>query len=547
MVVVSAALTGTLAGRIRHLAAEEHRLRREIEHGRERLEAANAQRQAFLAGMSHELRTPLNAIIGFADVLRERLFGPLTGRQEQQLERLGDAGRTMLGLVDEVLALDPSPRAGAAGGHPSPPVLDRAPALRADPRSAAAFFLLVPVALLAMPHHAPAGFHRGQVMGVVAIGAVLDAVVLLAPGVGAVTRQWAHVALTTVVSLAAAGVIGAAMAPFATMPVVFIATAASIRLTTRASAGVLALISGGEGILVLAQHGNAEPGVRWVMVTGTAIISAIVIRWMVNRMFDLAEQEAVMRRAADQARRDLEVATQHKLEFLRNIHAELREPVDVVTEAAATLAGGAAGPLEAKQAEYAADIASAGRHLWSLITDILDLATLELGTMPLAVEAVDVADLLRRAVGPFETEASAAGIQLTVEVRGGATVRADPDKVRRAVAGLVSNAIKFTPPGGRVAVSTTVDDGLLRIDVSDTGPGIPLEDRERIFDSFQQGAPPDSAPGTGVGLTLAQRFVELQGGRVELRSRPGRGSTFTVVLPTRAVPAGLGVADTLTG
>src|SRR5581483_10884392 len=142
------------------------------------------------------------------------------------------------------------------------------------------------------------------------------------------------------------------------------------------------------------QPGNPAAAWRWGATTGTVVASGIVIRMVVERLFEAADLEATMRWAADETRAALEATNQHKVEFLRNVRQELRWPVDEVTAAARQLLDGSRGLLDPRHAEYAADIAGAGDHLWSLITDILDLATIESGGMTLQVDDVLVADVL---------------------------------------------------------------------------------------------------------------------------------------------------------
>ncbi|MHB8464919.1 MAG: sensor histidine kinase, partial [Acidimicrobiales bacterium] len=344
----------------------------------------------------------------------------------------------------------------------------------------------------------------------------------------------------TVVTLVAFGVAfssGPAMSPFATMFFLWMATAASIRLTVRMAAVQLALIAICQGAIVTFQAGNSAPLFRWWMTTATAWVTAVIMRMVVERLFEVADLESTSRRAAVDTNAALESANQHKMDFLRGVRQELRWPVDEVTSASAALLDGSNEPLEAKQAEYARDIAGAGEQLWALIADIVDLATLESGGMTIDIADVNVIDVLHDAMANHVGQAEAVGVALEVDVEpSAATAWTDRDKLRRAVAGLVSNAVKFTPRGGRVQVQARVHEREMTIAVRDTGPGIPFEDRARIFEEFHQGRSALVAPGVGVGLTLARRFVELQGGRIELESEPGVGSTFTITLPVLERP-----------
>ena len=531
-VLVSGLVVGALSDHIHHLRASEHTLRLEVEDATRHLEAASRQRREFLAGMSHELRTPLNAIIGFADVLGEELFGSLTDAQESLVDKIQEAGTRLLGLVGEVLSLDE--RDGSAPvdpPHADRPPPDREPLTSADPRGALAFFVLVPLGLATLPH-TPRDFHIAAIATIAGIGVLVDMFILLSRHISPRSRAVAHVTVVTLVVAGVAFRMGGVLSPFATMFFLWTATAASIRLSRVAAVLQLVLASVCEAVIVTFQSGNLAPVFRWEMTTGTVVVSALIIRMVVERLFEAADLEARMLVAADDTKSALEAINLHKVGFLRNVREELRWPVDDVASAASALLDGSHGALDAKQAEYARDIASAGDQLWVLITDILDLATIESGGMTLAVADVAVIDVLHDALSEYVTDAEAAGVRLDLAVEPpDARLWTDRDKLRRAVAGLVSNAVKFTPTGGLVRVHAVTDDRRIVISVADTGRGIPAEDQVRIFEGFQQGVSAMIAPGVGVGLTLARRFVELQGGKVELVSEPGVGSTFTITLP----------------
>ncbi|GAC1378576.1 MAG: hypothetical protein NVSMB4_08260 [Acidimicrobiales bacterium] len=533
VVLVSGSLAGALADHIRLLVRKERELSSQIDHDRERLEVATQRRNDFLAGMSHELRTPLNAIIGFAGVLGEELFGPVSAGQMSRIAEIRVAGTRLLDLVGEVLAPETSSRNVPAPEAAS--LVDRVPILRADPRGAAAFFLLAPIAVVTLPNPRLVGVQAGRVLVVAAVGAALDALVLLSPRFPATLRAASHVAVTTAVAMGIAYAAGPQIAPFATMTVLWMATAAAIRLSALGAAVQVVLIAVLEAVLLHFQRGNGGAFVRWEMTVGTATVSAIAIRGIVDRLFAAAEREAAARHAASGARADIEIADRHAVAFLRSVRHELRPTLETVAIAAADLAGGTLGPLTARQAEYATDIVEATNHLRSLVHDILDLADADAGKLRSDAVLVDAGDMLAQCMKRFEELAADRGIDLDGSVVPlGARLRADPDKLGRALAGLISNAVKFTPAGGGVRVEIRVATDAAYLSVTDTGPGIPESDRRRIFEQFQQGAPSASAPGAGVGLTLAERFVEIQGGWLELRTVPGSGSTFTIVLPVGA-------------
>jgi signal transduction histidine kinase len=197
------------------------------------------------------------------------------------------------------------------------------------------------------------------------------------------------------------------------------------------------------------------------------------------------------------------------------------------------------GDLNDKQAEYIDDIIVSGRHLLALINDILDLSKVEAGRMELELTRFDLPLALETTLALIRERATRQGLrlELTVDERVGPVV-GDERKIRQVLLNLLSNAVKFTPEGGWVAVRTAPVDGAVEIAVSDAGIGIAAEDQAAVFEEFRQ-VGNDTArrrEGTGLGLTLARKFVELHGGRIWVTSEIGRGSTFTFTLPERAWP-----------
>jgi len=199
------------------------------------------------------------------------------------------------------------------------------------------------------------------------------------------------------------------------------------------------------------------------------------------------------------------------------------------------------GEVNDKQAEYLQDILSSGRHLLSLINDILDLSKIEAGRMELELASFDLPTALDNALTLVRERASRHGITLGLGLGVDAPVGqivGDERKVKQVLVNLLSNAVKFTPEGGRVEVGVARANGSVEISVRDTGIGIAAEDQEAIFEEFRQ-VGSDYArkrEGTGLGLPLAKRFVELHGGRIWVKSEVGRGSTFTFSLPERPWP-----------
>jgi signal transduction histidine kinase len=233
--------------------------------------------------------------------------------------------------------------------------------------------------------------------------------------------------------------------------------------------------------------------------------------------------------------RQLEAASQHKSEFLANMSHELRTPLNAIIGFSEVLAQGMFGEVNDKQAEYLRDILESGRHLLSLINDILDLSKIEAGRMELELADFDLSQAIQNALILVRERALRHGIVLSSALDERiATIRADERKVKQVLLNLLSNAIKFTPEGGRIDVRAAPADGLVEVSVTDTGVGIAPEDQETVFQEFRQvGTADKKAEGTGLGLALSRKFIELHGGRIWVTSQVEIGSTFTFTLPMR--------------
>jgi signal transduction histidine kinase len=235
--------------------------------------------------------------------------------------------------------------------------------------------------------------------------------------------------------------------------------------------------------------------------------------------------------------KELETASQHKSEFLANMSHELRTPLNAIIGFSQVLREGISGEINSKQEEYLDDILTSGNHLLALINDVLDLSKVEAGQVELQVAPFSLNDALERGVSMVREQATTDGVEVALHANGGLeVVTGDERRIRQVVFNLLSNAVKFTPAGGSVDVSATQRNGEVTVSVADSGPGIAAEDLERIFEEFQQTeAGARQREGTGLGLALSKRFVEMHGGRIWCDSEVGKGSTFRFTLPLRPV------------
>jgi signal transduction histidine kinase len=223
---------------------------------------------------------------------------------------------------------------------------------------------------------------------------------------------------------------------------------------------------------------------------------------------------------------------------MANMSHELRTPLNAIIGFADLLYGGMVGPLEAQQREFLGDILRSSRHLLQLINDVLDLAKIEAGTLVVVLEQVDVGRVIGEVRDILRGLASDRRIDLEVQLcdgLGSATV--DPAKLRQMLYNYVSNALKFTPEGGRVVVRAATTGDSFRVEVEDTGIGIAADDLRYLFMPFRQldASATKRYPGTGLGLALTRRLAEAHGGKVGVHSVRGTGSTFWVELPRTAI------------
>ena len=247
---------------------------------------------------------------------------------------------------------------------------------------------------------------------------------------------------------------------------------------------------------------------------------------------DRRRNEAALRRSQQAA----ELANRTKSEFLANMSHELRTPLNAIIGFSEVIVGEMFGPVgEPRYAEYARDILNSGQHLLRIINDLLDLSKLESGKQQLHESEIGLAELIGTSVRLVQPRATAAGLTLAVNVPAGLpALRADARLLKQILINLLSNAVKFTPNGG-VTVCARLQDGALSIAVADTGIGMSDREIELALAPFGQ---VDSGlsrkhEGTGLGLPLARAFAELHGGRLEVLSTPGTGTTMTVRFPAQ--------------
>jgi signal transduction histidine kinase/CheY-like chemotaxis protein len=230
----------------------------------------------------------------------------------------------------------------------------------------------------------------------------------------------------------------------------------------------------------------------------------------------------------------LEAATRHKTQFLANMSHELRTPLNSIIGFSEVLLEEMFGQLNDKQKEYVDDIFTSGKYLLDLINDILDLSKIEAGKVELEPEVLDLRKLLQGSLVMVKEHALAHGIALQMDIADDlGPVIGDEQKIKQILFNLLSNAVKFTPDRGNVGIRAKKVHQAVQISVWDTGIGIAPEDQQRIFEEFQQVGKglTGKTEGTGLGLTLSKKFVELHGGAIWVESTPDQGSTFSFTLP----------------
>jgi GAF domain-containing protein len=262
---------------------------------------------------------------------------------------------------------------------------------------------------------------------------------------------------------------------------------------------------------------------------------------VVNLLSALASQSKVAIENAhlfseiEEKGRQIEAANRHKSEFLANMSHELRTPLNAIIGFSEVLLDPSLQVTDEERSQFLTDVLSSGKHLLGLINEVLDLAKIEAGKMELQIEPALLQDVVEAVSNTMRSLAAKKSINLQMESDERlAPFPMDGARVKQILLNLVGNAIKFTPEGGRVWVRAGSENGSVCVEVGDTGPGIHLEDQERIFLEFQQAASEAGKPqGTGLGLALAKKFVEMHAGRIWLESEVGKGSRFFFTLPIK--------------
>jgi signal transduction histidine kinase/ActR/RegA family two-component response regulator len=264
-----------------------------------------------------------------------------------------------------------------------------------------------------------------------------------------------------------------------------------------------------------------------VLILVMTLVLSLTVRGLVRRRSLLAQSELAAREARDLA----DAANKHKSEFLANMSHELRTPLNAIIGFSNLLDEQIGSKLSEKQVRYLRTIGEAGAHLLGLINDVLDLSRVEAGRMDLRPEILTIEALLAPLLATAGEAAREKRVSFETTAEA-ADVRVDPGRIRQALFNLLSNAIKFTPAGGEVTLTATIHDDQLCLAVADTGLGIPADQQHRVFGTFERLHEDRSTePGTGLGLALTKRLVELHGGSISFASREGDGTIFQIRLP----------------
>ncbi|MEZ4730365.1 MAG: ATP-binding protein [Caldilineaceae bacterium] len=287
---------------------------------------------------------------------------------------------------------------------------------------------------------------------------------------------------------------------------------------------------------------HADGQERWVTERGQGVVTDDgTCDWRVGALFDISEQKAA-EAALTRVNQDLQENARLIGEFLANISHEIRTPLSVILTIAESLQEGIYGPANNRQVKALERLRRGGRHLLSLVNDILDVAKIEVGKLTLHIERLSVATLCNHSLQMVQDIAQAKAITLSYVNHAVAPVLwADEQRLHQILINLLTNAVKFTPEGGQVGieVDTNPVQEIIHFTVWDTGIGITREETKKLFYPFVQldTTLARSQEGTGLGLALVYHLVRLHGGGIVLETQVGKGSRFTVSLPWRAEAA----------
>jgi len=299
-------------------------------------------------------------------------------------------------------------------------------------------------------------------------------------------------------------------------------------------------------ILAGARAALAVPLLRESRILGSLVVSRNSVGEFPPEVVDLLQtfagqstlaiQNARLFLEIEQKSRELQVASQHKSQFLANMSHELRTPLNAILGYTELIADQIYGPVPEKILAVLDRVEKSGRHLLGLINDVLDLSKIEAGQLVLSLGDYSFNDVVQAVASAVGSLAAEKRLPLVVDAGPDLPVgRGDERRITQVLLNLVGNAIKFTD-AGEIAVRVTMRDGMFVVSVADTGPGIREEDRQKIFEEFQQSdsSPTKTKGGTGLGLAIATRIVEMHGGRIWVESTVGKGSTFFFSIPVRA-------------
>jgi PAS domain S-box-containing protein len=289
--------------------------------------------------------------------------------------------------------------------------------------------------------------------------------------------------------------------------------------------------------LVRNNRGETTGMVRSLLDVTERNLAEVAARKVAQYAMELRNKNEQLARALEAARS----ATEAKSRFLASVSHELRTPLNGIIGFSELMYDSKLGPVSEEHKEVLGDILTSARHLLQLINDVLDLSKVEAGKMEFRPEPARLETLVHEVCDVMRPLAEKKGIVLSVQTAANLTVVIDPSKFKQILYNYVSNAVKFTPEGGKVAVRVTREESSsFRLEVEDTGIGVEPQQIARLFQEFQQLPNNRNAgQGTGLGLALTRHIVEAQGGSVAVRSVPGSGSVFSAVLPLVTVPTPL--------